>query len=83
MSNFLYARPDDAAPVQAREPIEGACESCGAEALARYPVLSEGGWFMVVKCQQCLASASREPWTRLGYVTLATDAIAQPGGTPR
>ena len=41
----------------------------------RYPVLSEGGWFMAVKCQDCLHSQSREKWTRLGYVTLLTDSI--------
>ena len=77
MSNFLYTRPEDPAPVQTREAVPGRCTACGAEALARYPVLSEGGWFIVVKCQQCFASASREKWTRLGYVTLATDSITQ------
>ena len=40
---------------------------CG---LRRYPVLSEGGWFMVVKCPACLASLSREPWNRLGWIVL-------------
>lgn len=75
MSNFSFPRPSDPAPVQVREPVDGACAECGAEALARYPVLSEGGWYMVVKCQQCLHSASREKWTRLGHVTLVTDSI--------
>jgi hypothetical protein len=51
-----------------REPAPGDCGECGASALARYPVLSEGGWFMVVKCQVCLASAERTPWRPLGYV---------------
>ena len=41
----------------------------------RYPVLSEGGWFMVVKCQSCLHSQQREKWTRLGHVTLLTDSL--------
>lgn len=75
MSNFLFPRPDDPTPVQAREPVDGACEECGAEALMRYPVLSEGGWFIAVKCQQCLHSRAREKWTRLGHVTLMTDSI--------
>lgn len=75
MSNFSFARPDDPTPVQAREPVDGTCDECGAEHLMRYPVLSEGGWFMVVKCQDCLYSQSREKWTRLGHVTLLTDAI--------
>ncbi|MGH8598497.1 MAG: hypothetical protein ACREXT_17730 [Gammaproteobacteria bacterium] len=41
----------------------------------RYPVLSEGGWFMVVKCQQCLCSISREPWALLGPVRLLSDEL--------
>jgi len=51
-----------------REAVQGSCPACGAAELARYPVLSNGGWFEVVKCQQCLASVRREPWNRLGYV---------------
>jgi hypothetical protein len=43
----------------------------------RYPVLSEGGWFIAVKCQECLYSQSREKWTRLGYVSLITDSIGR------
>ena len=76
MSNFSFPRPQEATPVQQREAVDGACEECGAEALKRYPVLSEGGWFMVVKCQSCLHSQTREKWTRLGHVTLLTDSIA-------
>jgi ribosomal protein L44E len=75
MSNFSFPRPVDPTPVQAREPIDGKCNECGAARLMRYPVLSEGGWYMVVKCQECLYSQSREKWTRLGHVTLITDAI--------
>jgi len=75
MSNFVFARPAEAAPVQAREPVAGVCPECGAEDLRRYPVLSEGGWFLVVKCQACLCSLSREPWRRLGHVELLSDAL--------
>lgn len=75
MSNFSFPRPREAAPVQYREPVAGECNACGASALMRYPVLSEGGWYMVNKCQQCLPSQSREKWTRLGHVTLITDSI--------
>jgi hypothetical protein len=53
--------------------VEGRCGECGAEALQRYPVLAVGGWFQVVKCQRCLWSASREPWNRLGWITLPED----------
>jgi hypothetical protein len=75
MSNFVFARPAEEAPVQEREPVSGACPDCGAEALRRYPVLSEGGWFVAVKCQECLYSVSREPWRRLGHVQLLTDDL--------
>lgn len=43
-----------------REPVSGTCPDCGGQAIAAYAVLSEGGWFQVMKCQQCLASLSRE-----------------------
>lgn len=76
MSNFVSPRPSDPTPVQAREPVEGRCAECGAEALKRYPVLSEGGWFMAVKCQACLHSNSRDKWHRLGHIRLTTDSIA-------
>jgi hypothetical protein len=35
----------------------------------RYPVLSEGGWFLVVKHQTTLESVSREPWRLYGPVS--------------
>ena len=58
-----------------REPVEGRCAACGQEQLQRYPVLSEGGWFMAVKCQACLASAGRERWNRLGHVVRMEDLL--------
>lgn len=77
MSNFVFARPTELHPVQEKEPVAGSCDACGVEALRRYPVLSEGGWFMAVKCQDCLHSQSRERWNRLGHIQLNTDAIPQ------
>jgi len=58
-----------------REPVDGRCLACGAEALQRYPVLSDGGWFIVVKCQHCLHSVSRAPWQRLGTVVRLEDVL--------
>lgn len=58
-----------------REAVDGACPSCSASALSRYPVNSEGGWFMVVKCQECLYSLERERWHRLGPIQLLSDQI--------
>jgi hypothetical protein len=41
----------------------------------RYPVLSEGGWFVVVKHQPSLRSVSREPWGLLGPIPLASTGL--------
>ncbi|ODU07607.1 MAG: hypothetical protein ABS81_00415 [Pseudonocardia sp. SCN 72-86] len=41
----------------------------------RYPVLSEGGWFLVVKHQPTLRSVSREPWTLLGPIALTSTGL--------
>jgi hypothetical protein len=59
-----------------REPASGTCPECGADELARYPVISERGWEIATKCQNCLASVHREPWNRLGPVVLLTDDLA-------
>jgi hypothetical protein len=65
-----------ATPVQMdREPVEGACPGCGARALAKYPVCTEGGWFDVVKCQDCLHSVSRDRGALLGPIVLLIDAM--------
>ncbi|WP_433503162.1 hypothetical protein ACQP04_25855 [Pseudonocardia halophobica] len=41
----------------------------------RYPVLSEGGWFVVVKHQPSLRSVSREAWGLLGPIALASTGL--------
>jgi hypothetical protein len=41
----------------------------------RYPVLSEGGWHIVVKHQPTLRSVSRVPWTLLGPTTLTSTGL--------
>lgn len=58
-----------------REAVEGSCPECGGAQLQRYPVLSDGGWFMATKCQDCLHSLERTPWNRLGYIVLPEDSI--------
>lgn len=58
-----------------KEPVDGGCLECGAAELRRYPVLASDGWFEAVKCQRCLASVSRVPWHRLGWVRLPEDAL--------
>jgi hypothetical protein len=58
-----------------KRPTEGTCPECGASELRKYPILGAEGWFEVVKCQQCLATVSREHWYRLGWVRLPEDAL--------
>jgi vanillate/4-hydroxybenzoate decarboxylase subunit D len=56
-----FPRPQELHLVVEREPATGTCRDCGSTALADYRVLSEGGWWQVRKCQDCLSSVSREP----------------------
>ena len=62
-------RPEQTHLSVEREPVAGACPACGAQALASYRVLGEGGLWDVVKCQECLTSVSRERAPRLGSLT--------------
>jgi len=41
----------------------------------RYPVLGEGGWFIVIKHQHTLQSVSRTPWRLLGPIALVSDGL--------
>jgi hypothetical protein len=61
-----FPRPQERHLHVERTPVEGACPECGAPDLAAYRVLSEGGWWDVVKCQRCLASVRRDPAPPLG-----------------
>ena len=66
-----FQRPGEPYLSVERRPVEGACPECGAEELAEYRVLGDGGWFDVRKCQRCLHSVSREPAPPFGsYVPL-------------
>lgn len=73
----MHSFPRPSAPTVSvqREPVSGSCPQCGAEDLARYPVVSERGWEIAVKCQRCLASVEREPGNRLGPVTLLSESF--------
>lgn len=43
--------------------------------LTEYPVLSEGGWFIVIKNQHTLAEIARRPWRLLGPVELLSHSL--------
>ena len=70
-----YPRPKDRHLFVERVPIDGACPECGEEKLASYPVLSDGGWWDVKKCQGCLASVERVPGPRFGSFTPLADML--------
>jgi hypothetical protein len=70
-----FTRPQERFVFQEREPVQAACPECGGTEASRYPVVSEKGWEMVVKCQACLCSLEREKWARLGPIQLLEDAI--------
>ncbi|MFM1886825.1 MAG: hypothetical protein RL026_1982 [Pseudomonadota bacterium] len=80
----MFARPSTPEVHARREAVEGDCPACGAAALQRYRVLSEGGWWDVVKCGTCLHSAERRPGPLLGILTEATQGLIPTGrGTSR
>lgn len=58
---FLYVEKKDVPGV--------ACPKCDGKNIKEYPILSDGGWFTVTKCQDCLYSLERKPFppeARLG-----------------
>lgn len=68
-------RPTEPTLSVAREDVEGTCAACGAQRLQAYPVLSEAGWFDVVKCAECLTDVRRTPGPKLGPIELLADRI--------
>jgi hypothetical protein len=78
----MFMRPATPTVHATRSPVEGHCPACGTESLQRYRVLSEGGWWEVVKCTRCLHSVSREPGPLFGTLTTAIQSLV-PAGTKR
>lgn len=44
--------------------------------LREYPVLSEGGWYIVIKSQRTLQEIARRPWSLLGPVELLSHNLS-------
>lgn len=61
-----HSRPSTPTVHAPRMAVPGKCPECAAHALAEYRVISEGGWWTVVKCQQCLTSLTRKPAPMFG-----------------
>ena len=78
----MFMRPTTPEVHAVRTPVEGKCPECGGSGLEAYRVLSEGGWWNVVKCPRCLHARSREPGPLLGPLTAATQALI-PAALPR
>ena len=77
MHNF--PRPSQDRLYADREPVDQTCPACGsATAVARYRVLTEGGWWDAVKCVDGLYTIDRTRAPRLGsfspMVSVATFA---------
>jgi vanillate/4-hydroxybenzoate decarboxylase subunit D len=70
-----FPRPAEQYLSVERTPVEGTCPECGGTSLAEYPVLSEGGWWNVTKCQSCLCSVEREPGNLLGAIQMLVEAV--------
>jgi hypothetical protein len=70
-----YPRPSEQYVSVPKEDVSGECPECGASELKAYPVLSEGGWWNVTKCQNCLCSVQREAGPPLGGISLLIDAV--------
>lgn len=78
---------NDDAIVQAREPVTKAMltewsidlatdfPDHAIEDLSHYPVLSEGGWFLIIKNQRTLETIARRPWRLLGPIRLLSEGL--------
>jgi hypothetical protein len=69
-----YPRPQERHVSVTRQDVEGQCPECDGD-LKSYPVLSEGGWWNVTKCQSCLCSVEREPGHLLGAIHMLVEAV--------
>ncbi|MEY4761552.1 MAG: hypothetical protein RLZZ200_1408 [Pseudomonadota bacterium] len=78
----MFMRPTTPTVEAMRLPVDGDCPSCATPNLQQYRVLSEGGWWEVVKCSHCLHSVSREPGPLFGTLTTAIQSLV-PTGTKR
>ena len=55
-----FPRPSEERLFESKERVNQACSECGGHNVAAYRVLTDGGWWDVVKCQECLYSLERK-----------------------
>jgi vanillate/4-hydroxybenzoate decarboxylase subunit D len=70
-----FPRPSSLAVKQVREPVDGVCPQCQGTDVRRYPVTSEGGWFLTTRCQECLTQVVRERWNMFGPIEFLADQV--------
>jgi hypothetical protein len=51
------------------------CPECSSRNIKSYSVLSEGGWWYVKKCQDCLTSLEREREGLFGSMSTLTESL--------
>ncbi|MET0292530.1 MAG: hypothetical protein ABW136_09220 [Steroidobacteraceae bacterium] len=78
----MFIRPATPTVTAERTSVQGSCPECGAQSLQRYRVLSEGGWWDVVKCADCLASVERKPGPLFGTLSEALEALIPVSKSP-
>lgn len=74
----LYVQREPVSEVELRQlgvDLETDFPGSAASDFLRYPVLSEGGWFIVVKHQPSLRSVSREQWGLFGPIQLTSHGL--------
>lgn len=55
-----FQRPTEERLYEKKEKVKGVCPECNSHDIAAYRVLSDAGWWDVVKCQSCLYSLERK-----------------------
>jgi len=78
----IFPRPQEKFLYVSRENVAGAtCPRCGGGEVARYPVLTVGGWRLVVRCQSCLADLKMEPTPYPWGLSYQSFTTLLPGGS--
>lgn len=71
-----HPRPEDKELFVNKTIVESKCPECGSDRVRYYDVVSEGGWWEVVKCQDCLHSLDRNKSSnQYGSLSLLTDLL--------
>ena len=55
-----FPRPTEETLFEKKQKVEGICPECGGHDIASYRVLTDAGWWEVMKCQSCLYSLDRK-----------------------